>query len=122
MHQKKFQRVPLGGGMLEQHPGAQEALSGIFLFLCNRMYKRVKSVKLASTYADSLSRNACIFVGNLINTRVIARVSARPTFLYTRVYTHVSGHDYTRAVTRARHFFSQVILCGQERVYELDPL
>ena len=122
MYQKKFQRVSLGGGMLEQHPGAQKALLGIFLFLCNRVYKRVKSVKLASTYADSLSRNACIFASNLIHTRVTARVSARPTFLYTRFYTHVSGRDYTRAGTRARHFFSQVILCGQERVYELDPL
>ena len=53
---KKIQRVPLGGGMLEQHLGTQKAVSGFFLFLCNRVYKHVKSVKLASTYADSLSK------------------------------------------------------------------
>ena len=119
---KKFQRVPLGGGMLEQHPGAQKALSGFFLFLCNRVYKRVKSVKLASTYADSLSKTR-VYLQVTWPKRVYWLVYPCDwLFLYTHSYTHVFGCDYTRASIRARHFFSQVILCGQEYGYEPDPL
>ena len=66
---KKIQRVPLGGGMLEQHPGAQKALSGFFLFLCNRVYKRIKSVKLASIYADSLSKT-CVYIQVICQKRM----------------------------------------------------
>ena len=122
MHQKKNPESAFGwwnAGTASRYP---KALSGFFLFLCNRVYKRVKSVKLASIYADSLSKMR-IYIQIICQKRVYWLVYSRDwLFLYTRIYTHVSGRDDTRAITRARHFFSQVIFYGQERGYEPDPL
>ena len=38
-----------------------KALSGFFLFLYNHVYKRIKSIKITSIYADGLL-NPCVYL------------------------------------------------------------
>ena len=93
-----------------------------FFFLCDRVYPRVNSVKLACTYADSLS-NSRVYLQVIGQKCVYWLVySCSWLCLYTHIYMHVFGYDHTRASIRAWHFFPQVISRGQVWGYEPDPL
>ena len=60
---KKIQRVPLGGGMLEQHPGTQKHSLEFFYF----------------------SVIACISALNLSNSRLHTRIACQETRVYLQV-------------------------------------
>ena len=76
----------LDAGTASRNP---KALSGFFLFLCYRVYKRVNSVKVASIYADSLSKPR-VYIQVICQKRVYSIVYSCGWRFYTRAFTRMS--------------------------------